>query len=329
VVKNYSIGVQHELLRGVLLDVSYVGNHAVDLIGNTYTSTKNFNAIPLGADFLAKNADPTKPGSIVPSALERVNYPGYGDITLRWFGGHVTYNALQTSVQRRFAHGLIFGAAYTWSKLLGIGSIDPLVSSNNERNYGPQSIDRRQVLTMNYSYDLPKLGQHFNNKVLGAVTDNWVLSGINTFSTGAPFAPSFGTSPSLDITGSSSETPRLNVVAGCNPKSNVPTNLFFNPACFSEPAVGSIGDAGVNFMTNPGINNWDATITKRVPLGHNESRSMRFQLQAFNVFNHTQFSGVNSSFTYNAASVNTNLSTGKYTAALNGRILSLAMHLYF
>jgi hypothetical protein len=328
-VENYSLGVQHQLPSGILLDVSYVGNHAVDLIGNNYTSTENINPIPLGADFQPQNADPTKPGSIVPAALERVYYPGYNNITLEWFGGHVTYNALQTSVQRRFSHGLIFGAAYTWSKLLGVGSIDPLVPNNNERNYGPQSIDRRQVLTMNYSYDLPKLGQRMDNKFVGAVLDNWVISGINTFSTGSPFTPSFSTSPSLDITGSSSETPRINVVGGCNPKSNVPAGLFFNPACFSEPAVGTIGNAGVDIMTNPGINNWDATITKRVPLGKNEKRSMRFQLQAFNVFNHTQFSAVNSGFTYNGAQTNTNLSIGKYTTALNGRILSLAMHLYF
>jgi hypothetical protein len=266
---------------------------------------------------------------VVPAALERVYYPGYSNITLEWFGGHVSYNALQTSVRRRFSKGLIFGGSYTWSKLLGVGSFDPLVSNNNERNYGPPSIDRRQVLTINYNYDLPKLGQRMNNKFVGAVLDNWTLSGDSVFSSGSPFTPSFSTSPSLDITGSSSETARINVVGGCNPKSNVPAGLFFNPACFSEPGVGTIGNAGVDIMTNPGINNWDGTITKRVPLGSNEKRSMRLQLQAFNVFNHTQFSAVNSGYTYNAASTNTNLSIGKYTAAQNGRILSLAMHLYF
>jgi hypothetical protein len=66
-----------------------------------------------------------------------------------------------------------------------------------------------------------------------------------------------------------------------------------------------------------------------VPLGKDEKRSLRLQLQAFNTFNHTQFSSVNSGFTFNAAQANTNLSIGKYTGALSGRILSLAVHLYF
>jgi hypothetical protein len=82
-------------------------------------------------------------------------------------------------------------------------------------------------------------------------------------------------------------------------------------------------------MTNPGLNNWDATLSRSIPFGKNEKRSLRLQLQAFNAFNHTQFSSVNSGFTFNAAQTNTNLSIGKYTGAQSGRILSLAMHLYF
>ena len=328
-VENFSFGVQRQLPSSILLDVAYVGNHAVDLIGNNYTKSYSINPIPLGADFLPQNQDPTKPGSVLPAALLRTAYPGYNDINMEWFGGHVTYYALQSSLQRRFSHGLMFGAAFTWSHLLGVGSFDPLVPNNDERNYGPQSIDRRKVATINYSYDLPKLGKALNNRAVAAVMDHWALSGVTTFSTGGPFTPGFSTSPSLDITGSASEGARINVVSGCNPKSNVPAPLFFNPACFSEPAVGTIGDAGVNIMTNPGLNNWDATLSRSIPFGKNEKRSLRLQLQAFNAFNHTQFSSVNSGFTFNAAQTNTNLSIGKYTGAQSGRILSLAMHLYF
>jgi hypothetical protein len=169
---------------------------------------------------------------------------------------------------------------------------------------------------------LPGPGKALNNHFVGAIMDHW-------FSTGSPFTPGFSTSPSLDITGSTSEGARINVVQGCNPKSNVPAGLFFNPACFSEPAVGTIGDAGVNIMTNPGINNWDATMTKSIPIGKNEKRSLRLQLQAYNVFNHTNFSSVSSGYVFNAAQVNTTANIGHFTGAVNPRILSLAMHLYF
>jgi hypothetical protein len=161
------------------------------------------------------------------------------------------------------------------------------------------------------------------------VLDHWTLSGVTSFSTGGEFTPSFSTSPSLDITGSASETARINVVQGCNPRSNVPAGLWFNPACFSEPAVGTIGDAGVNILTNPGTNIWNSTLGKNIPLGKDERRSLRLQLQAFNVFNHTNFSAVSSGYVYNAASVNTTANIGRFTTAVNPRILSLAMHLYF
>jgi hypothetical protein len=328
-VRNESLGIQQQLPGEFLLDVSYVGNHAVDLIGQDYTSQYNINPVPLGADFMVQNQDPTKAGGVLPAALERVNYPGYGNINLEWFGGHSTYNSLQASLQRRFSHGLMIGVSYTWSKLLGVGTFDPLVASNDERNYGPQSIDRRQVMTVNYSYDIPMLGKALNSTLLGVLTDHWTLSGIDTFSTGAPFTPTFTTSPSLDITGSTSETARINVMAGCNPKSNVPAGLYFNPACFSEPAVGTIGDAGVNILTNPGTNNWEAAMSRNIHFGHSEKRFLRLQLQAYNVFNHTNFSAVNSAFTFNAPQINTNLSIGRYSAAVNPRVLSLAVHLYF
>jgi hypothetical protein len=82
-------------------------------------------------------------------------------------------------------------------------------------------------------------------------------------------------------------------------------------------------------MTNPGINNWDATMTKSIPIGKNEKRSLRLQLQAYNVFNHTNFSSVSSGYVFNAAQVNTTANIGHFTGAINPRILSLAMHLYF
>ncbi len=57
-----------------------------------------------------------------------------------------------------------------------------------------------------------------HNKYLGVVTDHWVLSGITTATTGSPFTPSFGTNPTVDVTGSSSLGARIQVV-GAGPSS--------------------------------------------------------------------------------------------------------------
>ena len=50
-------------------------------------------------------------------------------------------------------------------------------------------------------------------------------------------------------------------------------------------------------MKNPGRWNQDLTLTKRFPL-RGEGRSLSMQLQAYNVFNHTQFTSINTSYKF-------------------------------
>ena len=71
-----------------------------------------------------------------------------------------------------------------------------------------------------------------------------------------------------------------------------------------HPFVGSIGlESGVNYMTGPGINNWDLSLQKT--FGLSERVKMQFRADAFNAFNHTQFSGINATATYSSYSAST------------------------
>ena len=54
-----------------------------------------------------------------------------------------------------------------------------------------------------------------------------------------------------------------------------------------------------------------------------------FRAEAYNTFNHTQFSGVDTTITYNAAGVNTRASTGNLTSARDPRYMQLAFRLTF
>jgi hypothetical protein len=187
---------------------------------------------------------------------------------------------------------------------------------------------------VNYSYDLPKPGKALNFKPLGILTDGWTLSGITSYSSGSPFTPSFTTTNGLDITGSASEGARINVVG--DPYASVPEGtpglphgrIYFNPAVFAEPAVGTIGNAGVNIMYGPGFVNWDMSLARRIPLGR-ESRSITMRVEAFNVFNHVQFTGVNSSFVFNAQGVNTNTNIGALTGERGPRVVALELRAQF
>jgi hypothetical protein len=105
--------------------------------------------------------------------------------------------------------------------------------------------------------------------------------------------------------------------------------MFFNPAAFSRPAVGTIGNAGVNIMYGPGYINHDVTLNRKIRLGSNERRELQLKAEAFNVLNHPQFTGVNSTFTYNAAGVNTNANIGALTGERGPRIVSLELRVHF
>ena len=333
--RSASLGIQQNVGWGTVLDVAYQGTWGLNRNLNY-----NINAVPLNADFSSQYLDPTQPVTNplnpphLPSAFERPNYPGFGDINIHTFAGKSAYNGLQVSARRRLQAGITVGLSYAWSRSMALNGYDPLVANNFARNWGPQGSDRRHTGAINYSYDLPKPGKMFNMKVLGYVADNWTLSGITGFSTGAPFTPSFSTTNGLDITGSASEGARINVVG--NPYANVPQGtpglphgqLWFNPAAFAEPAIGTIGNAGVNIMYGPGYVNFDMSIAKKIPL-HRESQSMQLKFDAFNAFNHTQFTGVNAGFIFNAQGVNTNANIGALTGERGPRVCAVELRVQF
>ena len=326
-VRNASFGVQQSLGFSTVLETSWVANWAHNLPWRV-----NLNPVPLGADFSSKYADPTKPGSPLPASLIRPTYPGWQDLSSDVLAGHTNYQALQVSLRHRFERGIQFGASYTWAHSLGTTSFDPLVGNNEVRNYGPTSADRRQAFAVNYSYDIAKLGKKLNSKFVGAVTDNWTFSGITTFSAGAPYTPTFSTSPSLDITGSASETPRIDVVGDVHaPDSTLgpADRVYFNTAAFARPAVGTIGNAGNGILVGPGFTNWDMTLAKTIPIGLGERRVFRLRVEAYNVFNHPEFSSLRTAAVYNASAAQTVSDFGRVTGTRPARIIALVMRFEF
>ena len=326
--RNASLGIQRNLGWGTTLDVSWVGNWGVN-----QPWTININPIPLGADFNPKNADHTgKAGAVLPSVFERVNYPGWGNLTEQAWGGSTNYNSLQTQIQHRFRSGFEFNANYTWSHALGVTSFQPLVADNTAYNYGPLGTDRRHVFSLNYVYNLPGLGHKMNSRFVGFFIDHWVLAGIVQTQSGAPFTPSFGTSPTLNITGSSSLGARINVIGDAHaaPPQQSVTGLpvEFNIAAFGEPAVGTIGNAGVNILRGPAWTNFDANIAKRFPVG-SERRAFVVRFEGYNVFNHPEFTGVNSGATFNAAGQQINNNFGVPNNTRPARILSGVLRFEF
>jgi hypothetical protein len=239
---------------------------------------------------------------------------GYSNINLYESAATSNYNALQVQLQRRAAKGLFLGASYTWSKamassLSGGTNDNSYVSPdglNKMRNTSPTSFDRRQVLVINYVYRIPvpEVGNAFTK----LITNGWQLSGVTMAQTGAPFTPSVSMQNSSNaiVTGSLTEGSRPVRVAGCNPYTGSGNwNTYLNPSCFLPPSVGSIGtESGINYLNAPTGVNFDMALEKEFAVIKDGKVHFQFRADAFNVFNHTIFTGVNSSLAFTAYPAN-------------------------
>jgi hypothetical protein len=131
------------------------------------------------------------------------------------------------------------------------------------------------------------------------LTQGWSISGITRFASGFPITMTnngdnslIGTNPN-GVNNSSIDEPDYNggpLRLNHNPRVN--GNSYFGTTAFSMNALGTPGTSKRRFFYGPGSDNYDMAIAKNLPL--KESKSLLFRVEAFNVFNHTQFSGPSS-----------------------------------
>lgn len=323
-VMNFSFGIQREMGFGTVVDASYVGS-----LGRNLLYQRNINPIPLYARFDPANKDWTT-GSPLPDNFLRPYY-GMSSINVRGFGATSNYHSFQLSVNRRMSRGLQYGISYTFSKSLGTnaGDFDGTSSyfSMRNYNYGYLSYDVVHAMVINYIYEIPDLGKHYNNKFLSVVLGDWQLSGITTFQSGFPFTPSFSTSDGADLTGSS-DGARITVLGDAHlPKDQRTFDRNFKTEMFARTAKGSFGNAGLGLLRGPGMHNWDMSLTKRFRI--TEQRYFQFRSEFYNTFNHTQFSSLQTGARFDPAGNQIQANFGAYTGARDPRRIQLSLRFMF
>jgi hypothetical protein len=220
--------------------------------------------------------------------------PDFGSDAYQSTIGNSNYNALELSARHTSGHLEFFGS-YTYSKSLDDSSnIGEEVNPFNPRlSYALSSFDVRHNFVFSYDYQLP-FDRLFH--VANLWTSGWKLSGITRFSTGFPVTlinngdnSLLGTNPNgvnnsgIDLPDYSGGPLHLNH----NPRTN--NQDYFDTTVFSMNALGTPGDAKRRFFYGPGSNNFDMALAKNFAI--TESKALLFRIEAFNVFNHAQFSG--------------------------------------
>jgi hypothetical protein len=271
-------------------------------------------------------------------------------------GSFSTYNALQAEIRQRLRNGFDFQMNYTWGKALTdfegsqanfSGLLDLTLGDIVEKRRGIN--DLTHVFKANAGYELPfGSGKRWlNDGVMSKVFGGMKLTGIFIAQSGRPisFLSTRGTLNRVGRSGSNAANSNLSIEELQNL-----TGLFFDPVTgrplmfspdlvnavrgdtsplrnqnpfLSNPLPGTVGGLQLTPVSGPGIWNLDMGFIKRTPI--NETVNLEFRMEAFNLFNKTNF------FISNAQlNQNINATTfGQITQTYDPRILQFALKLNF
>ena len=317
-VDQFNVSVQQQVSQDMTFTLAYIGNVGERVYpGETEGYNVNQYVLP------APTTDPTLQAAELAAQNQRRPYylpPINGvaqcctqNINSVAPAARETYNALQTKVEQRFAHGFQLLADYTWSRALNYNStyfaIDPSVEK------GPSDTNRNQVFVLSGVYELPfgkdKMIGNTPNRLVNYAIGGWQLAGTTTWESGLPFTPTYGEcgsdqdidsnfgSPGTssdcrpDITSSGAAQALVHSASGYDPTTH--SRRIFTPVApltasgaqsgpFIRPAFGSIGNIGRNALRGPSDYFADASLFKNFSI--TERVKGEFQFQAFNMFNH-------------------------------------------
>jgi hypothetical protein len=252
------------------------------------------------------------------------------------------YHAMDAELRIREWHALTGQLSYTWSK-----QMDDLFGESGESgthaiggqwhpewSYGPSDANHTHRFTGGLTYGLPSL--HKGNFILRSALNSWQLSTITTFESGAPVTVWNGYTSSYDYMG---DVPNRTCNGNLS-RSKRSFDHYFDTSCYVAPAASTDpnllaqgitnfavhrGNERRNSLTGPGINNWDLGLQKTLPLWR-ESRQLVVRANAFNAFNHSQWSSIN---TYDDREINDQSQFGWVTGARAGRRIQIDMRLVF
>jgi hypothetical protein len=202
------------------------------------------------------------------------------------------YNGLQVKWERRFAQGLSFMTSYAFSKNLSNNmpqyETDLLTPfAPNGYNRGRSAWDRTHILTANAVYELPfgrgRAHMANVNRAVDLVLGGWQLSGIYSFTSGAPLSISV---PGATL-GNGWNT-RANLVGDVG-ISDPSASRWFNTAAFAAPADYQWGNSGIGILDGPGTHSMDLGLMKN--FFFTESKYLQLRLEGYNSLNHVNLNG--------------------------------------
>ena len=323
---RWNIGFQQSLTKDLMLEVVYIGNHAVHLpinytqlngIPRQYLSTlgtrdPNQNyltssvANPFSGLQTSQNTATTTPAQLL------ARYPEFpvGDSSSGWSGsggvleqnlndGRSYFQSVNIRLQKRASHGLTFVFNYIYSRLMEqmtwLNDSDPVP----EKRVSPIDHPQRYVTAMTYELPIGKgRALDFHSRLANSLVGGWLLNNVYTFQMGGPIA--VGQRQLI-------EPRRLRLLRRRPHEPRQPPGRTARPStrrCSipSRPTPSTITSAPspptFSNLRADGINQWDPSLPKR--FAFTEKASVQIRMEAYNVLNHPVFAAPNTTATNSA-----------------------------
>jgi hypothetical protein len=314
---NWTIGIRKAFAHDYALEVRYLGTRGVNLPAQmrlnsasvvtptnslpTYLSMPSqaqLDSLPLTLSQLTAQAG-AQQNTLAPYGFQQF-------ITAFMPIGNSSYHGLATQLNKRFSRNLQFVGAYTWSHNIDDGTASlfstliqprrPQDFQNYQAERGSSALDRRQRLSMSWVYETPWFSSstnHFLKYALG----HYMVSG--TYIAESPMLATVQSGIDSNLNGDSAGDRVIVNPAGAdatgsavtpltNSAGQVVGYLATNPnARYIAAGAGAYANGGRSTLPLRGINNFDLSFSKRVPI--TEHKLVEFRAETYNAFNHSQF----------------------------------------
>ena len=294
--QTWSLGIQHELPWGMVLDAHYWGSKSTHL-----PVTWNLNQLPdqyltLGSSLNNSVPNPfygvIRNGTLSAPTTTRqqllLPFPQYTAITQVFVpAANSTYEAGTLQLEKRLSPSFTFLAAYTRSKAMD-DVRTPYDLYNRRLEKGLSAFDAPNQFRFSGVWNIPfghnrAFGKGLN-PVLDTILGGWDLSGIVSVQSGFPI--SISRNVNSNGTSASLENPTL--------------ARWFNTSTFTVAPTYTFGNVGPvlpNIRTDS-VRNVDAVLVKDFSFSiRDHSITTQFRSEFYNLFNHPQFGAPNGSIT--------------------------------
>ncbi|MGI4758440.1 MAG: carboxypeptidase regulatory-like domain-containing protein [Janthinobacterium lividum] len=319
-VNSYYLSVQQQLPGKWLFDVAYVGNNANNLIIINDINQARPNAIGE-----TTNVELRRPNQAFSSIAATLPY------------GYSNYNALQVRVEKQSSQGFYFLNSFTYSKNMDVvaqafdnsnGNNTAVQDINNvAADYGPSNYNRPLNNVTSLVYQLPfGRGRRMLAKaprLLDAVAGGWDVNSIVNARSGEPVTLTYTPDanhqvvPVISVLGRNAYRPN---VSGSPVLANRTPQKYLNNATVSVPAYyAPFGNSARNTFRGYAYYTVDMGLSKSFAV--TEHARVIFRSEAFNLFNHSNFTAPDGNIS--------NSTFGVITSTYAARVLQFALKVQF